>query len=307
MKNSRWVAGLPFFILFLVLYMGFAQPRFFSGTNAVHLSRQAAIIMIFACAQFVPMLTGGLDLSQGGVIAIVSVVFALSADALGTPMGALLAVSVGLSAGLVSGALVAWLSLSPFVVTLGMFSILQGAALMLSGGQPVFKVPPDFGNLGWGAFWGVPYPAVLAAVVLLLLAVGLWRTTWGRAIYAVGSNERAARLSGISTAATKHLVYVLCALVTSVGALVLSSRIQSGHPTAAADTALRSIAACVIGGVSLFGGRGRILGVILGSLVLAVLSNSLNLLNISSYVQQVVIGITIIVAIVADRWKYKGT
>ena len=294
---------LPTAALATIAAIVWLQPRFLSGENLINVLRQTSFLAIFALAQMVPILTRGLDLSQGGVVTITSVCFAIAANIVGTELGAVFGLIVGLSAGFLSGFLTAIVGISPFVATLGVGFALQGLALILSNGQPVFDVPSNFGYIGYGILFGIPIPVLVAITVFVFAQVVLRMTVPGRFIYAVGSNSQAATLSGIPVKIVIVLTYVLSGFLTGLGSLLLSSRISSGHPTAGTDTALQAIAAVVIGGVSLFGGRGSPIGVLLGALYLGILGNALNLLNISSYVQQVVVGTAIILAVTLDRFR----
>jgi len=297
---------LPAAALLTVAVLALFQPRFLTAENLINVLRQSAFLAIFALAQMIPVLTRGLDLSQGGIVGASSVVFALAASGLGIPAGGFFGLLVGATSGLLNGYMVAILRVSPFVATLGVGSILQGLALIVSNGQPIFDVPSGFAALAWGQVAGVPLPAGVAIAVLVLVHIVLTRTVPGRFVYAVGSNEAAAVLSGIPTRWVLLGAYTCSGILTALGALLLSARVNSGHPTVGADTALQAIAAVVIGGVSLFGGRGSAIGVMLGALFLGLLGNALNLLNVSSYVQQIVIGGAIIVAVALDRLRIRA-
>jgi len=280
------------------------QPLFFTAENLTNVSRQATPLMIFAIAQMVPILTKGLDLSQGGVVVATSVSFALLAQNFGTGLAMILAVAVGLLAGMVNGLLIAGFGISPFVVTFGVGSVLQGLALVAANGQPISSVPGDFSAPFYSHLLRIPAPLIVAIVAAVLLWFVLTKMLIGRRIIAVGSNERAAFLSGIPVRATLVIAYAIAGGMTSVGAVLLSSRISCGHPTAGSDTALQAVAAAVIGGVSLYGGRGSVLGAVLGGVFLTLIANALNLLNVSSFLQLVTAGTIIIVAVVADRLRY---
>jgi ribose transport system permease protein len=297
----KWV--LPGAALAAIVVIALVQPRFLSFENLANVIGQSAPLEIFAMAQTIPLLSRGLDLSQGGIVVMTSVSFALIASALGTETAAILAVLVGAAAGLANGLAVAGLHVSPFVVTLGTGSVLQGLALIASNGQPVSNVPADFPLLFSSSIGGVPVPLAIVLVIFVALWFVLRSVLYGRYLYAVGSNERAALLSGIPVRAVTVGAYVVSGAMTSVGAVLLASRISSGHPTVGSDTALQAVAAAVIGGVSLFGGRGTAQGALLGALFLGLLANALNLVNVSSFLQQVAIGISIITAAALDRWR----
>ena len=290
--------------LLAAIIVALIQPLFFTLENLTNVAGQAAPVVIFAIAQMVPILTRGLDLSQGGVVVATSVAFALLAQHLGTGTGAVLATLVGLSVGTINGALIAGIDISPFVVTFGAGSIFQGVALLAANGQPISLVPANFSSLFYARVLHIPVPVLVAAVLALFIWFVLEKMLIGRRVVAVGSNPRAAYLSGIPVKATLVAAYAMSGMLTSIGSVLLSARISSGHPTAGADTALQAVAAAVIGGVSLFGGRGTVGGTVLGAIFLSLLSNALNLLNVSSFLQLVAAGSMIIIAVVADRFRF---
>lgn len=280
------------------------QPLFFTFENLTNVARQTTPLAIFAMAQMVPILARGLDLSQGGVVVATSVTFALLAQSFGTGPAMAMSIAVGFLAGTVNGLLIAGVGISPFVVTLGVGSILQGLALVAANGQPISDVPSGFSAPFYAEAFGVP----ATFIFVILLGIALWfvleHMLVGRQIFAVGSNERAAYLSGIPVRRTLVTAYMISGMMTSIGSVLLSSRISSGHPTAGSDVALQAVAAAVIGGVSLYGGRGSVLGALIGAAFLGLVANALNLLNVSSFLQLVAVGGAIIVAVVADRLRY---
>jgi ribose/xylose/arabinose/galactoside ABC-type transport system permease subunit len=304
--NARDFAGwiLPIAAAVAMLAVALAQPLFLTTGNLLNVVGQSAPLAIVAIAQMLPILTRGLDLSQGGVVVATSVVFALVAQPYGATAGMAAGLAVGLGAGLVNGAVVGGARVSPFVVTLGLGSVLQGAALILANGQPISDVPDGFAFLFYGRPLGIPVPLIVVALVWASIWLLLQRGKLGRHIYAVGSSERAAYLSGIPTRRTLIYAYTLSGFLTSVGSLLLSSRIASGHPTAGSDIALQAVAAAVIGGVSLFGGRGSVHGALAGAVFLGLLANALNLLSVTSFLQLIAIGLSIIVAVIIDRVRF---
>jgi len=295
---------LPVSAAIAVVVTALLQPLFLTPGNLLNVVGQSAPLAVVAIAQMLPILTRGLDLSQGGVVVATSVVFALVAQSFGAVAGMWAGLLVGAGAGFLNGAVVGGAKVSPFVVTLGFGSVLQGAALILANGQPISNVPEGFTLLYYGRPFGIPIPLFVVAIVWLLIWFMLQRTTIGRFIYAVGSNERTAYLSGIPTRTTLVAAYTLSGLLTSVGSLLLSSRIASGHPTAGSDMALQAVAAAVIGGVSLFGGRGGVHGAVAGAAFLGLLANALNLLSVASFVQLIAVGISIILAVLIDRVRF---
>jgi ribose transport system permease protein len=305
---ARLIAWMiPLVAILSIILLTVVQPRFLTSQNLLNVFRQSSFLAVVALGQMFTILTKGLDLSQGGIVTITSVCFALVANAFGTGTGVVVGLAMGILAGLLNGALVAWVEISPFVATLGVGFALQGMALIASNGQPVSDVPANFASLAWGHLGLLPLPFAIALLVFAFCAVALMLTVPGRFIYAVGSNDRAAMLAGIPVKLVLLSAYAISGGLSALGAVLLSSRIDSGHPTAGQDTALQAIAAVVIGGVSLFGGRGSPVGVLLGALYLGFLGNALNLLNVSSYVQQVVVGTAIIVAVSLDRFRVLAT
>lgn len=304
---STWPAALrPSHAVLAAMVLGatlaaLLNPYFLSWTNLENLSRNAGIMALFALAQMFPILVRGLDLSQGGQIAFTSVAAALLAPEVGVPAAFGLSLAMALVVGALQGALVGYFGLSAFVVTLGGGSILAGAALLLSNGQTIYQVPDDFKVLGWTSVFGVPLVALAALLAVVLAWLVLQRLAVGRMIYATGSNPDAAFVIGVPTRLVTLITLTASSAITCLGALFVSSRITSGSPVIGADTALQAIAATVVGGVSLFGGRGHPVGVALGAIALATLANLLNLYNISSYWQAVLFGLLVVLAVVFDR------
>jgi ribose/xylose/arabinose/galactoside ABC-type transport system permease subunit len=290
----------------ICLALAVYEPLIFQLDNLSNISKQASLIAIFALAQSVVLIIKGLDLSQGGTITIVSVCVALLSNSFGIPVAIFIGFIIGSIVGSINGLLISKFKVSPFVVTLGIGFLLQGAALVLSNGEAVSKVPAGFDYLGWHEILGIPVIVCILFFISLALHFYLTRVIYGRYLFAIGSNEKASYLSGIKVLRHKVIAYIICGLITSIGAVVLASRINGGHPTEGSNTALQSVAAAVIGGVSLFGGKGTVVGVVLGSLLLAFISNALNILNFSSYYQQIMIGVIIIFAVIIDKLKTKN-
>jgi ribose transport system permease protein len=266
--------------------------------------------------QMFALLTGGFDLSVGTTLAITSVVCATAmaaasaampdAVALAVALGLLAGFSAGLSIGIVNGVGVALFSVSPFMMTLGMASIGFGIALYMTGGVPVYGMPTAFGDVfGFGSWLGIPAPVYLTAALIVLLYLLVNWTRLGRYFYAVGGNIKAARLSGINTRLTLFTAYVLCGGMASISGLLLTARLETGEANIGASMPLESIAACVIAGVSLRGGVGRVENVVLGALFIGLIQNGMNLARIESYLQTVVIGVLLILAVVADQLRLR--
>ena len=226
--------------------------------------------------------------------------------ALAIALGLLAGFGAGLSIGIVNGIGVALFNVSPFMMTLGMASIGFGIALYMTGGVPVYGMPPEFGDVfGFGSWLGIPAPVYVTVALIVLLYLLVNWTRLGRYFYAVGGNIKAARLSGINTRLTLFIAYVLCGGMASISGLLLTARLETGEANIGASMPLELIAACVIAGVSLRGGVGRVENVVLGALFIGLIQNGMNLARIESYLQTVVIGVLLILAVVADQLRLR--
>jgi ribose/xylose/arabinose/galactoside ABC-type transport system permease subunit len=301
------------FLLVLMLIFSVLQPRFLSELNLFNVMRQISITGLIALGMTFVILTGGIDLSVGSVVALAGLVAgalnkgssanSLSLDdtvAAGYPLlisvGA--AALVGLGAGLVQGIAITTLDVPPFVVTLGGLSAFRGAALLYSGGGPISSFDNAYRFWGQGKLGPVPVPVIVFLGLALLCHVVLRHTRYGRHVYAVGGNAEAARLSGLNVKA----VYVIVGLFAGIAGFVLSSRLNSAEAVAGIGYELTVIASVVIGGTSLFGGIGSVAGTVVGAILIGVLINGLVLMNVSPYVQQIIIGVIIVLAVAFDRF-----
>ena len=270
--------------------------------------QQASYLVIFTVAQTLVILTRGFDLSLGTTVSAVSVASALVLTDFGDdPSGwvLLLGIGTGLAFGLAVGAfngfLVAAIGVNPFIATLASLNICLGLATTMSGGRPVFGVPDNFSALLYdGTIFGVRVPLLIAAAVAVLAWVGLNRTVFGRAIYLIGGNLRAAVVAGLPVRRSLAAAYVICSLLVTLGALMLTARTGSGEPNLGGSLMLQSIAAAVIGGTSLRGGSGGVVAAVLGALFVTMLSNGMDLLRISGYVQMIALGLVVILATAVD-------
>ena len=293
--------GLPAVVLVLVLVFSVSSDVFFTPQNLRNIGVAAAALAAVSFGQTFAVLTAGLDLSVGSTVALVSVVAAYGVRQLRhwardcrrcfgwhvcRPDKRF-------------GHYPAWVF--PFIATLAMLSILSGLALNLSGGIPVSGLPERFGDFAYETILGIPAPFIVALIVLAVSHFTLRYTRFGRQIYAVGGNQEAARLSGIQINRVKVLAYVFCSFFAAIGSIVLTARVASGQPTLGVSLPLKSVAAVVLGGVSLFGGRGSVIGVAFGVAFVSILSNGLNLLSVSSYTQMMVIGAALILAVAMDQ------
>jgi len=276
-------------------------PYFLTLSNLLNVAEQTAINAIIAVGMTFVILSGGIDLSVGSIVALSGVVLASALQHEWPIALAMLAcVAVGATCGLVNGSLIARGRLPPFIATLGMMSVARGGALLFTDGRPISGFSAAFRGVATTRPLMIPAPVILMAVVYVVGHFVLTRTTFGRYVYAIGGNEEATRLSGVRVGIQKALVYVLSGATSAIAAVTLTARLNSAQPIAGIMYELDAIAATVIGGTSLMGGSGTLVGTLIGALIMGVLRNGLNLLGISSFLQQVVIGAVIIAAVLVD-------
>jgi ribose transport system permease protein len=297
-------------IVLLVLFgaMTLASDEFLTGDNLANLARQVAIFGIIAVGQLLVILTAGIDLSVGSVLGLSGcVTVQLLVD--GTPViiAILAGLVVGVILGLVNGSLVAYGKLPPFIVTLGMLGIARGIVLVYTDASTVQPLPESFGNIANGDFLGLPNLLWIFAAIVAIAAFVLRRTVFGRYIYAIGSNPESARLSGVPVTLVLVSVYAIAGLLAAVGGALFMSRLNAGIPTAGTGYELNAIAACVIGGASLFGAKGGAFGAAAGALIVATLNNGGNLLAVNAFYLQIIIGALILAAVAFDQWQGRRT
>ncbi len=286
------------------------SPYFFTAENILNVTLQTSIIAIIAVGMTFVILTAGIDLSVGSMAAFSGVV-AASVLKTSVPFPAALslamlaALAVGAASGAISGIFITKFNITPFIVTLALMTIWRGAAYMFTDGRPVWGLPDEFGILGSGRVLSIPLPTIIMLAAYAYGYVLLKHTRFGRYVYAVGGNKEAAYLAGIHTGRVLMLVYVLSGVLASLAGVLLAARMNSGQPGAGMMYELDVIAAVVIGGTSLFGGRGSIIGTFLGAMLIGVLRNGLNLLDVGSYVQMVVLGVVILLAVLLDRLRLR--
>jgi ribose/xylose/arabinose/galactoside ABC-type transport system permease subunit len=300
--QSRFVSwetiGLPIMTLLVAFVFWYLTPAFLTVTNMGNVARQVAVLALVSWGMTLVILSAGIDLSVGSVIALVSVFAAKGMNAHGTVGFIVYGLVAGGLAGYINGVLIGKLGLAPFIVTLGMLSIAAGVALTVTSGVPIFGLPDSsIYNIGNGYVGPVPAPVLFALAGLALTWFLLYWTRFGTYVYAIGGNEESAKLAGINVARVKILIYTYTGLLTAVGGILLTARVESGQPLLGQGLELQAIAAVVIGGVSLFGGRGKLGGTIWGVILIGILSNGLNLVGVSTFVQQIIIGAVIIVAV----------
>ena len=297
----------------MVLAISLLSESFLTADNGLNILRQISVNLSLSIGMTLIILTGGIDLSVGAILALSGAVAAgllkhgIAVEPLGvklqfTVFGSIVAgLLVGSAAGLFNGVAITHFRLPPFVATLGMFSIARGLTMLWTGGFPVTGLGPTFGAIGTGVFLHVPVPVWITGVLVGIFVLLTRMTRFGRYIYAVGGNERAALLTGLPVNRIKVAVYTLGGLLAGAAGLIVTARLDSAQPNAGLGYELDSIAAVVIGGTSLSGGRGSVIGTVIGCLIIGVLNNGLFLLNVSPFWQQVVKGFVILAAVAIDR------
>ncbi|HEL0588611.1 ABC transporter permease subunit [Streptococcus equi] len=291
----------------LMIVITIINPSFLTTNNLLNLLLQVTANGFIAFGMTFVILTGGIDLSVGSSLALSSALAAgLIGGGLPVPVAIVLAICLGGLFGMLNGLLIAYGKLAPFIVTLATMTIFRGATLVYTNGNPVTKGLSDsflFQFLGQGYIVGIPFPVILMFLVFVILAILLHKTAFGKAVYALGGNEKAAYISGIKLNKAKIIIYTISGMMASLSGLIITSRLSSAQPTAGASYEMDAIAAVVLGGTSLSGGKGRIWGTLIGALIIGVLNNGLNIIGVSAFWQQVVKGIVILIAVLLDRFK----
>ncbi len=300
---SQLAAGGALIVIFL--YLSFASSDFLTSNNLFNVGAQTAVTAIIAMGMTLVIITAGIDLSVGSVAALAGVMGAKLMSDLGLPVipAVVGAVLVGALAGLINGTLIAWAGMAPFIATLGMMSVARGSLDISTNAVAVFGLPNNFQLLGQGQIGPVPIPVIAILVVALIGHFILTRTKLGRYSYAIGSNPEAARLSGIPVRLYLTIVYMICGALAGFGGMIAASRVDSGQPNFGIGLELDVIAAAVIGGASLFGGQGTIVGTLIGAFLIALIRNGSVLLNINTFIQSVVIGVVIWLAVMWDTFR----
>ncbi|MFS0750738.1 ABC transporter permease subunit [Oceanobacillus sp. 1P07AA] len=304
---SVWQKVIPLIALvLLIVTVTIMNPAFLDPANIMNLLRQISINGLIAFGMTFVILTGGIDLSVGSILALSS---AIAAIMMTSGIDPILAVIIGVLLGAVFGALNGILvskgNLAPFIVTLATMTIFRGLTLVFTDGKPVTGLGDSyaFQLFGKGYFLGIPVPAVTMIIAFVILWFLLHKMSFGRKTYAIGGNEKAAKISGIKVDRVKILIYSISGMMAALAGMILTSRLNSAQPTAGTSYEMDAIAAVVLGGTSLAGGKGRIAGTFIGVLIIGILNNGMNLLGISSFYQQVVKGVVILIAVLLDRKK----
>lgn len=293
-------AGPVLILAVLVAVMALLSPYFLTSRNVANVGFQASFVAVLALGQLLVIITRGIDLSVGSTVGLAGVVAAAWAGSSGAGSLALF-VAVGLAVGGANAAVLVYGRVpNPFIVTLGTLGIARGLALVLSDGETRTGLPPVVSTLGSGTVAGVPVPVLVVGALALAIGVVLGRTQWGRWIYAVGGNPEAARRAGIPADGVLISVYVLCGLFAGIAAILVAGRTDSASPQAGQLLELDAITAVIIGGASFYGGRGRVVNVLAGALIIGVIRNGLDLLGVSPFWQLIAVGVLVIVSLELD-------
>lgn len=310
--------GIIIVVIVMMLVLAAIKPDvFLSAQNLTNILKQNASLALLALGMFVVIVTAGIDLSVGSTMGLSMVTIAIASKA-GVPWPVCLMIgpAVGIAVGVVNGVGLTWLKLPhPFIMTLGTLNIARGLTFLITNGAPVSGLQPEVRYLGQAyydfGFMAPPAGLPASLVVVAICAVGLWfflnRTSMGRHIYAIGGNPHAARVSGINVDGVLIIVYSICGFFAGLAGLLLAGRTDSGFPNAGIGIELDAIAAVIIGGASFFGGRGNVLGVLAGVLIMGILRNGLNINNVSAFWQQILIGAVIIVAVYIDVLRRRAS
>lgn len=300
-KTFEKLAALSSLIIMMIFFSIFSE-YFFTTTNLLTIALQTSVIGIIAIGQTMVIITGGIDLSVGSIVAFSGVTAGLLVER-GLPLvpALILGVFIGAAVGIVNGGLISKANLPPFIATLGMMMVLRGLTLALTNGMPISSFDDSFVYLSGGSVFGIPNPVIYFISLGLIFNFILRRTVLGKDIYAIGSNEEAARLSGVNIVKVKLMVYGFCGFLSGISGIILASRLISAQPTEGAGYELDAVAAVVIGGASLSGGKGNIIGTIIGAFIMSTLRNGLNMMNVSGFWQQFVVGVVLLLAVYLDQ------
>lgn len=303
-------------LLVLCIVLTIMSDKFFTLENGWNIMRQISINVCISIGMTLVILTKGIDLSVGSILAFTGAVaagllkYGIEVTQLDTYIGftvfgaILTGIILGCLLGVFSGWMITRFKVPPFVATLAMLTIARGATMLWTGGLPITGLGENFDYIGTGWFLGIPMPVWITAILVTIAVVVTKRTQFGRHIYAIGGNESAAKLSGININKIKIWVYAIAGILAAVGGIILTSRLDSAQPNAGMSYELDSIAAVVIGGTSLSGGRGSIMGTVQGALIIGVLNSGLVLLNVSPFWQQIIKGLVILLAVIMDRLNH---
>lgn len=307
MKTNKLLQKYAIYLVLVAMaaFFTLASPVFLSKENIFNILRQVTVVGIAAVGMTMVMLTGGIDLSVGSIIGVSGIV---AAKAMVSGLNPFLAIALALASGMAMGYVNAFIinrfRIPPLIVTLGMMTSLRGLAYFITGGLPVYGFPEGFTVWGQGYLWMIPVPVIILAVIFVIGLIVLNRLTIGRYIYGIGGNEEASRLCGINIRRIKSFVYTFSGALCGIAGIILLSRTNSGQPKAGTAYEMDIITAVVLGGVSISGGEGKLIGVLAGVLIMGVLANGMIITNVGDYVQRMIQGLVLIIAVAFDSYSH---
>ncbi|CAH0120214.1 MULTISPECIES: ABC transporter permease [unclassified Paenibacillus] len=304
LSQLRKNMGIVIVFILLFITMSLLSDSFLTAYNLLNVARQITIVAILGIGMTFVILSGEIDLSVGSIVALIGcLTTGFMISGLPVTVSIIIGLLLGVALGFINGFVTTYGRIPSFIVTLGMMTIARGLSLVYTDGYPISNLPESFSFIGRGYIGPIPFPVVVMAVCFIVGFIVLKYTRFGRNVYALGGNEEAARLSGIKTKSTKVSVFVISGLAAAIAGIILASRLNSGQPSAGTSMELDAIAAVVIGGTSFSGGKGSIIGTLIGALITGVISNGLNLLGVSSYWQMITLGLIIVGAVWIDQFR----
>jgi ribose transport system permease protein len=293
-----------FIIIIMVIFFGTVNRDFLKITNILNITRQIAVFALVSVGQAIVIISGGFDLSVGAVVGLSGCLVAYFMGQMSVFTAIILTLVIGFSIGTITGTLVSKGKINPFLATLAMMTIIRGVLYIWTKGAPVYaSIPKSFTFIGKGYIWRIPSQVIFVAVIVVILHYVLKKNIFGRYVYAIGGNIEASYISGIKVDRTRIITFGISAVLSALGGIIVTARLASGQPVGGLGYELESIAMAVIGGIALYGGEGTIPGCILGVLFMGILKNGLNLLRVSSFMQEVVTGIVIIVTVLIQNLR----
>ena len=294
--------GIFLALIILVVFFSLTSQTFLTADNLINILRQVAIIGICSAGMTFIIITAGIDISAGSIIGVAAVTCTkLMVLGINPVFATLAALVIGTVLGLLNGFIINELYIPPLITTLGTMTALRGVAYLITKGLPIYGFPKSFTEIGQGYIWFVPIPVIIMIIILVLTYIVLNKTVFGRYVYGTGGNEEASRLSGVSIKKIKYAVYAIGGSLAALGGIILASRVNSGQPKAGDGYELDIITAVILGGVSIVGGEGSIVGVTVGVLIMGVLANGMILLNVDDYYQRIVKGLVLLAAVAIDQ------
>ena len=306
-KNIIRESAVLLVLIVIIIVFSCLSPQFFKISNFITILRQISILAIVSVGMTLVLISGGIDLSVGSIVSVVSVITSMAAVNLGMPAGAAILVGlvIGILMGLINGLMITLTGMPPMIGTLATQLVFRGLGFIICNGASIYHLPDGFKVFGQGYVGAVPVPVIIMAVVLLVFAFFLSKTYMGRYFYSVGSNSEATRLCGLNTRKIQILAYAMCGFLSAVGAIIMTSRVNSGQPKAGDGYEMDVLTASVVGGISINGGEGKIRHIIVGVLIIGILSNGLTIIGVSEYWQQVAKGLILAMAVAFDAVQKK--